>query len=189
MSDELFAALRDEYENVPVPSYPVSAIAAARLARGPGRRSAPLLRLAAAGVGGIVIGALAMMIPGPPHDAMLAYVARHAAAPRTADVASTDTSAAPRTVSLEEARRLATFPIVVPRGVPVDMVRIGGDNASVQMIVSPRSGDRVMMVERPADAQHDDGDTSWRAGSTAVTVLSPPDGSIVQRLRTATVSP
>ena len=185
MNDDLLSALREEYVEVPVPDYPASAVATARLARGPSRRS-PVLRFALAGAGGVIAGVLFALVPGPQHDAMLAFVARHEPV-QTATLPASET--APRTVSLDEARRLATFPVVVPQGVPVDSVRIGGDNSTVQMIVSPRSGDRVLMVERPAGAPDGRGATSWRSGTTSVTVLDPADGSVLQRLRKATGAP
>jgi len=179
--DELSAALREEYDALPVPDYPASAVAAARLARGPRRRSG-LRQLSLAGAGGLLVGALFALVPGPQHDRMLALFARE-------ETALIPAASAPRTVSLDEAKRLATFPVVVPAGIPVDSVRIGGDNSTVQLIVSPRSGDRVMMVERPAAALDAQATTSWTSGSTAVTVLGPSDGSELQRLRQATGAP
>jgi hypothetical protein len=173
MSDDLLSALRAEYAELPVPDYPASAVAAARLARGPRRRS-PVLRFALAGAGGMLAGALFVLVA-------------HHQPVQTAALPASET--APRTVSLDEARRLATFPVVVPQGVPVDSVRIGGNNSTVQMIVSPRSGDRVLMVERPADATEGRGATSWRSGTTSVTVLDPLDGEMLRRLRQATGAP
>jgi hypothetical protein len=181
MSDPFMTELRDEYAALPVPDYPAAAVASARLARGPRRRSG-LLRLSLAGAGGLLAGALLALIPGPQHDRMLALLV-HDQAAQTAAVA------APRTVTLDEARRLATFPVVVPAGVPVDSVRIGGDNATVQLIVRPRRDDRVLMVERPADAPDEQASTSWKSGSTSVTVIGPPDGSVLRRLRQATGAP
>ena len=65
--------------------------------------------------------------------------------------------------------------------------RIGADNASVQLVVEPRRGDRVLMVERAAAG--DDATSNWISGSTSLTVLGISDGTIVQRLRQATARP
>jgi hypothetical protein len=178
--DPLSAAVRDAYDAVPVPAYPAGLVAAKRLARGP--RSAPPrgLRLTLAGAVGLLAGALFAMLPWPHHDRVVALFARGV-------TSVSGETAVTRTVSLEVARRLATFPVIVPAGVPVDSVRIGADNASVQLVVEPRRGDRVLMVERAA--AEEDATANWISGSTSLTVLGLPDGTIVQRLRQATAAP
>ncbi len=177
--DALSGAVRDAYEALPVPPYPAGLVAATRLAHAP--RSAPSrgLRFTLAGAVGLLAGALFAVLPWPQHDRAVELFAR-AVSGTSAETAVT------HTVSLDDARRLATFPLVVPSGVPVDSVRIGADNASVQLVVEPRRGDRVLMVERAADGDAES--SSWISGSTSVTVLGPPDGPIVQRLRAATAT-
>ena len=179
-NDPLAAAVRDTYDAVPVPAYPAGLVAAKRLARGP--RSAPSrgLRFTLAGAAGLLAGALFAVLPWPQHDRMVALFARDV-------IGASRETAVTRTVSLDDARRMATFPVIVPAGVPVDSVRIGADNASVQLVVEPRRGDRVLMVERAADG--DDAASNWISGSTSLTVLGESDGTIVQRLRQATARP
>ncbi|MDB5040931.1 MAG: hypothetical protein JWN27_1657 [Candidatus Eremiobacteraeota bacterium] len=179
-NDPLAAAVRDTYDAVHVPAYPAGLVAAKRLARGP--RSAPSrgLRFALAGAVGLLAGALFAVLPWPQHDRMVALFARDV-------IGASRETAVTRTVSLDDARRLARFPVIVPAGVPVDSVRIGADNASVQLVVEPRRGDRVLMVERAADG--DDATSNWISGSTSLTVLGESDGTIVQRLRQATAHP
>jgi hypothetical protein len=175
--DPLSAAVRHTYDAVPVPAYPAALVAAKRLARRP--RSAPPrgLRFTLAGAAGLLAGALFAVLPWPQHDRVVGLFARRV----------TGEPAVTRTVSLDDARRLATFPVIVPAGIPVDSVRIGADNASVQLVVEPRRGDRVLMVERAA--AEEDATANWISGSTSLTVLGLPDGTIVQRLRQATAAP
>jgi hypothetical protein len=176
----LAAALRDTYDAVPVPAYPAALVAARRLARGPQRAPSRGPRYTLAGAVGLLAGALLAVLPWPQHDRVVALFARQVTGVSRA-------AAVTRTVSLDDARRLATFPVIVPAGVPVDSVRIGADNASVQLVVEPRRGDRVLMVERAAGG--DDATSNWISGSTSLTVLGQSDGTTVQRLRQATAAP
>jgi hypothetical protein len=178
MRDEpLSAAVRDAYEAVPVPAYPAGLVAAKRLARGPRNAPSRGLRFTLVGAVGLLAGALFALLPWPQHDRVVEFFARE----------MSGATAVTRTVSLDDARRLATFPVVVPAGVPVDSVRIAADNASVQLVVEPRRGDRVLMVERAATG--DDATSNWISGSTSLTVLGVSEGTIVQRLRQATAAP
>jgi hypothetical protein len=178
--DPLAAAVRDTYDAVPVPAYPAALVAARRLARGPRRSRSRGPRYALAGAMGFLAGALFAVLPWPQHDRVVALFAGQV-------TSATRAAAVMRTVSLADARRLATFPVIVPAGVPVDSVRIGADNASVQLVVEPQRGDRVLMVERAAAG--DDAASNWISGSTSLTVLGVSDGTIVQRLRQATARP
>jgi hypothetical protein len=178
--DPLSRAVRDAYDAVPVPAYPAGLVAAQRLARGPRSTPSRGLGFTLAGAVGLLAGALFAVLPWPQHDRAVALFAREV-------IGVSRERAVTRTVSLDDARRLATFPVIVPAGVPVDSVRIGADNASVQLVVEPQRGDRVLMVERAAAG--DDATSNWVSGSTSLTVLGLSDGTIVQRLRQATARP
>jgi hypothetical protein len=131
--------LGDAYADLSIPPFPATALAAAR-AQAPPRRPVPALRFALASVAGLLFGAT---VTGT------VLFSHHAASP---------SAVAERPVDLDRAQRLAGFPLVVPDGMPVRSASVEGapGDRSVHLVVEPRLGERMTLIERPGS----DGATS-----------------------------
>ena len=178
--DPLAPLIHDAYRDVPVPPYPASAVAHVTTGEIAPRRRATVLQLSFAGSIGLVVGALVVSLSWPLHDRIVdgfAALGLH-------HEAQTDNGM--HVISLDEARRAARFPLVVPSGVPVSSVEIAGDADTVRLDLEPHSGNHVVVLERPANTATGIPRGTWTKGSTAITVIVPAgtDSAILNRIRT-----